>query len=183
VHALDGSAEMLARAGQNVAAYGDRFTARPFSLQDSSWRSLSSSLHGLPEPAQAIVSSLAIHHLNGEEKARLYRDLLPMLTPGGTLLIADMIEPVDAHWRGVTAAELDEAVRQRAEAIDGNRLAFDFFQNQHWNIYHYPDEMDKPSPLPDQLQWLSEAGFIHVDVIWMKAGHAIYGGQRPQPPA
>ena len=40
---------------------------------------------------------------------------------------------------------------------------------------------DKPSPLFDQLKWLDEAGFTDVDVFWMKAGHAIFSGRKPNP--
>lgn len=36
-----------------------------------------------------------------------------------------------------------------------------------------------PSRLLDQLKWLEEAGFQQVDVYWMQAGHAIYGGEKP----
>jgi tRNA (cmo5U34)-methyltransferase len=36
--------------------------------------------------------------------------------------------------------------------------------------------MDQPSGLYEQLCWLEEAGFSAVDVVWLKAGHAIYGG-------
>jgi tRNA (cmo5U34)-methyltransferase len=38
--------------------------------------------------------------------------------------------------------------------------------------------MDKPSPIFEQLKWLETAGFTAVDVYWMQAGHAIYGGQK-----
>ena len=38
--------------------------------------------------------------------------------------------------------------------------------------------MDKPSGLFEQLGWLEAAGFEAVDVYWLKAGHAIYGGQK-----
>ena len=35
-----------------------------------------------------------------------------------------------------------------------------------------------PSPLFDQLAWLSEAGFEPVDCFWLLAGHAVYGGYK-----
>ena len=44
-----------------------------------------------------------------------------------------------------------------------------------------PDSIDKPSPLFDQLKWLDKAGFTDVDVFWMKVGHAIFGGRKPNP--
>ena len=39
-------------------------------------------------------------------------------------------------------------------------------------------EMDKPSPLFHQLQWLDQAGFGRVDVHWLRAGHAIFSGMK-----
>jgi hypothetical protein len=38
--------------------------------------------------------------------------------------------------------------------------------------------MDHPSPFLDQLNWFEAAGFQQVDVFWMQAGHAIYGGYK-----
>jgi tRNA (cmo5U34)-methyltransferase len=31
----------------------------------------------------------------------------------------------------------------------------------------------------DQLEWLELAGFSCVDLFWMRAGHAIFGGWKP----
>jgi SAM-dependent methyltransferase len=67
-------------------------------------------------------------------------------------------------------------VRQQALAIDGHEKAFDYFVESQWNIYHHPDPMDKPSPLSAQLKWLEQAGFAKVDVFWLQAGHAVFGG-------
>jgi tRNA (cmo5U34)-methyltransferase len=73
----------------------------------------------------------------------------------------------------------DQAVRERAMQLDGKLDAYDFFCADKWNLYHYPDpEVDKPSSLYDQLKWLEAAGFKDVDVFWMRAGHAIFGGCR-----
>ena len=57
----------------------------------------------------------------------------------------------------------------------------DRFQAQNWNYYSDPetDPNDKPSPLYDMLKWLEAAGFAHIDVHYMKAGHTILSGVRP----
>jgi hypothetical protein len=49
-------------------------------------------------------------------------------------------------------------------------------------MYRYfdPDDIDKPSRLLDQLKWLEQAGFADVDVYWMLAGHAIFGGRKAE---
>ncbi|MEW5871437.1 MAG: class I SAM-dependent methyltransferase [Chloroflexota bacterium] len=171
VTGLDGSPRMLAQAHQNLAGFGARFSAGQFNLAASDWRRLAA-------PVQAVVSSLAIHHLDDREKAALYQDIYAMLSPGGVLVIADLIQPASDLGNDLAAEAYDETVRRQSLALDGNTAFFDHFQRGGWNLYRYPDEMDKPSGLFDQLKWLEQAGFRAVDVYWIKAGHAIYGGQK-----
>ena len=129
-----------------------------------------------PWPVHAVVSSLALHHLDALQKQALFHDLYQVLQPGGVLLIADLIQP--AHPRGIEVAAKgwDAAVLQRAMALDGDSRAFDYFQRDQWHYYRYPDAMDKPAQLFDQLKWLEQAGFVEIDVYWMHAGHALFGG-------
>ncbi len=42
--------------------------------------------------------------------------------------------------------------------------------------YLDPDDIDKPSRLFDQLNWLEQAGFSDIDVHFMQAGHALFSG-------
>ena len=172
-HGYDGSSTMLDKTRAALQPFGERFTLHEFDLAATDWRTL-------PWPAQAVVSSLAIHHLDGDQKRELYRDLYRSLKPGGALIIADLIQPAHSAGERVAAQAWGEAVRQIAIMRDGNESAFEVFQRDHWNIYHYPDPMDKPSGLYEQLCWLEEAGFSTVDVYWLKAGHAIYGGLKAE---
>ncbi len=168
---LDGSPAMLGRAGQRLARFGDRFAARQFDLAERDWRRPDGSY-------QAILSSLAIHHLDGPGKQSLYRDLYPMLSPGGVLLIADLIQPASPSGLETAAKAWDEAVRRQSLALDGHLAAFEVFEREGWNIFRHPDPMDQPSGLLDQLRWLSATGFLAVDVYWLQAGHAIFGGRK-----
>jgi tRNA (cmo5U34)-methyltransferase len=172
LHGYDGSPAMLDQAFRRLARFERRFSARLFDLAADEWRRPSFAV-------QAVVSSLAIHHLDGRQKQRLYRDLAHLLAPGGALIIADIIEPASALSQALAAEEWDAAVRERALALDGDETAFEQFRRRQWNIYRYPDPFDKPSPLADQLAWLRAAGFEGVDVYWLAAGHAVYGGQIP----
>ncbi len=171
VDGYDGSAEMLRQAQNRLAGYGHRARFKTFDLAAPNWRTTD-------RPWQAIVSSLAIHHLDDAQKQTLYRDLYPLLAPNGALIIADVIQP--AHPLAMTlAAKLwNEQVSQRALALAGHPRAYDVFQQEQWNLYRYPDPMDKPSRLADQLKWLEAAGWVKVDVYWLNAGHAIFGGSK-----
>jgi tRNA (cmo5U34)-methyltransferase len=177
VLALDGSPAMLEAARRTAAAVpgaADRFEAALFDLADRSWRSF-------PWPVHAFVSSLAIHHLDGAGKRELYADLARALAPGGAIVVADLVEPSSPESRTLAAGAWDEAVRRRALAIAGHLGPYETFRAERWNFYAdpEPDPADRPSPLFDQLRWLAEAGLTGVDVFWMKAGHAVFGAQKP----
>jgi tRNA (cmo5U34)-methyltransferase len=172
VHALDGSPEMLRAARARLAAYGARFVAAQFDLAARDWRTQTQAF-------TAVVSSLAIHHLDGAQKQELFRDVFALLAPGGVFVVADVIEPADARGLAVAARAWDDAVRRRALELDGTTAAFDFFERDGWNLYRHPDPLDKPSRLFDQLRWLAAVGFAAVDVNWLKAGHAVFSGRKP----
>jgi tRNA (cmo5U34)-methyltransferase len=173
IQAYDGSQIMLTRAQQRLAHFGDRFQCQIFELASPSWRTVE-------YPAHAAVSSLAIHHLPGPQKQELFRDILRMLLPGGVFVIADVVEVIGTAGKGVAAEEWDNAVRMRSYELDGNNNAFDFFLKEGWNMHRYldPNDIDKPSPLFDQLKWLEMAGFIEIDVHWLLAGHAIFSARK-----
>ncbi len=101
-----------------------------------------------------------------------------LIQPGGALLIADLVEAANDITANVAAAAWDTVVMERAQAIDGHLNAFEVFKPEQWNMYRYydPGDIDKPSHLWDQLTWLMQSGFAHVAVVWMHAGHAIFGG-------
>lgn len=178
VYGLDGSPTMIAQAERELAAYGERFKTRQFDLAATDWCEF-------PFPVHAVVSSLAIHHLDGTEKQVLFKDIASLLMPGGSFIIADLTEPMDQFGKGLAAKIWDETVRKRSLDLDGDLKGYDYFCELGWNHYAQsepdPDSIDKPSSLFDQLKWLDEAGFVDVDVFWMKAGHAIFGGRKPNP--
>lgn len=173
VYGLDGSQEMLVAAAARLARYGGRFQPVLFDLPSSNWRAPSFQ-------ARAALSSLAIHHLDDGQKALLFQDVYRLLAPGGVFLIADIILPAGEPGMRYAAETLDEAVRRRSLELEGGLAAYQFFQRERWNFFRYPeDPLDKPSPLLAQLHWLKAAGFRQVDVFWLLAGHAIFGGVKP----
>jgi SAM-dependent methyltransferase len=162
---------MLRKAGVRLERFDDRFEGVLFDLGGDDWRRIDSKV-------KAVVTSLAVHHLIGQEKANLFTDVYQMLAPGGSFIIADIVDPNHHRSKILAAAAYDAAVLERSIAFDGHTGAFDFFRREGWNIFHEldPDDIDKPSPLYDQLLWLDAAGFDSIDVFWMRAGHAIFGG-------
>ena len=169
---LDGSEYMLKTGRQNLHGMGSRFHTQLFQLEENNWRTSFQNL-------DAVVSSLAIHHLDESQKKALFFDIYQMLNPGGVLVIADIIRPASEAGDTIAAEAWDHYVKQKADQA-GKPEIFDLFVRDNWNYFRDPDgdPVDKPSRLLDQLNWLKEAGFEEVDVSWVFAGHAIFGGRK-----
>lgn len=174
VIAIDGSPAMVRHAADRLAPFGDRAEVRLGRLEERDW------LDRLERPARCFLSSLTVHHLDGPGKARLFAELFQHLEPGGGLALADIVEPASEWAKRHMASTWTEAVRQRSLDLTGETRTYDFFIEQRWNTYDYPDpEVDLPSPLMSQLQWLTQAGFTAIDVPWALAGHTVIAAYRP----
>ncbi len=170
--ALDGSVVMLAKASELLVPYLNRCELAEFDLMETDW------LERI-DGAGSVVSSLTIHHLSDEGKQQLFRSVFERLAPGGAFIIADLVHPQRPEATELFAGGWDYMASQQSLIEAGNEEPYELFLKERWNHYRYPDDMDTPSPLFDQLRWLSEAGFVGVDCFWMRAGHAVYGGYKP----
>jgi tRNA (cmo5U34)-methyltransferase len=172
--ALDGSLEMLKRARERLTRFENQTDLGCFNLASTAWRSAQAHL-------DCVISSLAIHHLPGLEKLALFRDVYRMLAPGGIFVIADIVEVVGTAAKHLAADEWDRVVHQQSLEKDSNLNAYDFFIREGWNMHRYldPQDIDKPSPLFDQLQWLDESGFVEINICWLLAGHAVFCARKP----
>lgn len=170
--ALDISAAMRETTARRLVPFGARARVAAFDMAAPDW-------YAHLDGADAVLSSLCIHHLDAAGKQTLFAAVSERLAPGGAFLIADLVLPQRPQAREWFAATYDETVR--AQAGDGDLFAA--FLRGEWNYYRYPDEMDRPSPLFDQLTWLAQADLSGVDCFWLNAGHAIYGGYKSAAPA
>jgi tRNA (cmo5U34)-methyltransferase len=173
VLALDGSSSMRHLARATLAPFGQRAVVAPFDLFSPE---MSSSLNG----SDCVLSSLVLHHLDAPAKRHFFDAAYARLSLRGALLIADLVEPQRQEARALFAEIWDQEARGRSQELFGSDEAFDEFVAAEWNWFRWPDPIDVPSPLADQLTWLTESGFASVDCFWMRAGHAIYGGYGPE---
>jgi tRNA (cmo5U34)-methyltransferase len=176
VIALDGSDAMQAATAEIINRFGERGEVRPFRLETASWR------QELPDGLRAVVSSLVIHHLRGEEKQQLFRDLLQKLEPGGALLIADVVLPAHAMSGRHFERAWDADVARQSQEVTGSDEAYRQFLSDKWNMYAFPidpEDIDHPSTVVQHVDWLREAGFAGVDILWGRAGHTLFCGYRP----
>lgn len=133
----------------------------------------------LPEKCCAVVSSLALHHLNDERKQDFFKFANNLLSPKGLFVVVDVVLPMCKEAASIAAEDWDIAAYRQSIDFTGSSSGYKVFQEDKWNIYHYLEDKeymayDMPSSLFDQLKWLDKAGFSKVDVVWMYAGHAIF---------
>jgi tRNA (cmo5U34)-methyltransferase len=118
----------------------------------------------MPGKFDIIISSLAIHHLEDTDKAKLYKNAYLALNDGGLFINADQVAGKNLlfdslykyHWREtVSHSGLDhEALIQAFERT----------------------KLDKFAPLETQLEMLEKAGFNDVDCIYKNMNFVVFGG-------
>ncbi|MFI7573337.1 class I SAM-dependent methyltransferase [Micromonospora sp. NPDC049497] len=118
----------------------------------------------------AVVSALAIHHLDDDGKRDLYRRAADALVPGGVFVNAEQVA-------GSTPAldrRYDEVWTDRITALgsDADEIAAARERMRH----------DRPAPVAEQCRWLGEAGLVDVDCFFKDWRFAVFGGRREDAP-
>ena len=138
---VDLSEEMLARARGRFAAEPDRFCFRVLDLA-----------RDFPEGRyDAVVSALAIHHLEDDAKRALFARVHAALNRPGVFVNADQVlgptPRVERQYRDTWLRQ----VRALGTAEADVQLALDRMR------------FDKKATLAAQLAWLEQLGFVDVD--------------------
>lgn len=122
----------------------------------------------LPDgPFDAVVSALAIHHLDDRAKRELNGRVLTVLRPGGVFVNAEQV-------RGATEW-LEQRQREgwlaacRGEGASEDELAAALERMVP----------DRHTDLESQLHWLRESGFGDVDCFYKRWHFAVFAGWRP----
>jgi len=121
----------------------------------------------LAGPFDIVISGIAIHHLPGPEKRRLYEKVFRMLVPGGTFINSDQI-------KGETPATDDLNIRKWRESIESSGLP-----RAEIDAAYERMKFDQPSTVSEQLEWLREIGFADVDTLFKWFPLAVFYAKKP----
>lgn len=116
----------------------------------------------------AVVSSLALHHLaTDEEKREFCGRVFAGLNQGGCFYNADVVLSPNTHVQGVYLERWKEYMRRSVPEPE--------VEERWMKVY---EEEDRPAALSKHLEWLKEAGFREVDVVWKYYNFAVLGGTK-----
>jgi SAM-dependent methyltransferase len=116
--------------------------------------------HDLDEPLpslgtfDAVVSSMAIHHLEHERKRALYGEVFELLEPGGVFANFEHVASPTERLHAAFFAAIDEPLENE-------------------------DPSDRTLDVETQLGWLREIGFDDVDCYWKWLEMALLIAVRP----
>ncbi|GIJ21485.1 class I SAM-dependent methyltransferase [Micromonospora lutea] len=153
---LDAAPQMLAVAAEQLAGRG------------VAHRVVVADLTG-PLPAgryDAVVSALAIHHLDDVAKRDLYRRAAGALVPGGVFVNAEQVAgptpELDRRYHEIWLAQVAALGSDAVEiAAAEQRMAY-----------------DRPASVTEQCRWLTEAGLDDVDCFFKAWRFAVIAGHR-----
>ncbi|HEU4656119.1 MAG TPA: class I SAM-dependent methyltransferase [Capillimicrobium sp.] len=119
-------------------------------------------------PWCAIVSALAIHHLDDEGKRELFARVHAALAPGGIFVNAEQVAGPGALF--------DAAYRRWHEAQARRRGAGD----GEWAAAEERMRFDRCATVEQQLAWLRAAGFDDADCLFKDHRFAVLAALRPR---
>jgi SAM-dependent methyltransferase len=166
--------------GLGRAAY-PQLTFVPADLRTSGW----TGLLGLDRPADAAVSTTALHWISGPDLHRVYGELASVLRPGGVLLNGDHMDSDDAT---PVLARLERAVHEReterafgADRPEGWRAWWDAIAvepafaelNQERSTAGADHHGSESHLMSHHVEALRAAGFTEIGTLWQRGNNRL----------
>lgn len=166
--AMDYSPRMLAAAKTKVqaAGYGDRVQWVEADFGD--WAL--AKVGGWEAPYDAVVSSLAIHHLTHRMKQAVFQRIYQQLKPGGVFWNADPVLPELSGLEGPFKQARENWCIAQGHTLEQARAGLG-----QTEPYGHSNQ-DQLATLSHHWEFLKAAGFATVDVLWKYYGLAVFGG-------
>ena len=115
----------------------------------------------------AVVSSLAIHHLTDTGKKNIYRKIFYGLKAGGIFI----------HAEQVLAS--NEYLQEKYHTTWLNKIMKSGLSAKEIEMGLERVKLDKRTPLETQLSWLKEIGFINVDCLYKYYDFVVMKAEKP----
>ena len=101
-----------------------------------------------------IISALSIHHLDAKGKKNLFNTCFQLLNNNGLFINADQVlspsPEIEKNFSDIWRSHVENSGLLHEELLAAYERA----------------SLDTPSTMEEHMQWLREAGFLQVDVIY-----------------
>ena len=119
-----------------------------------------------PDSYDAVISGLSIHHLEDDEKRRVYAACARALRPGGLFVNADPVAGDSPRMEHLYWTSWHDSVR--ASGLPETTIAAAIERQA----------LDRRAPLAPQLDWLRAAGLADVECRYKNVSFVVIGGLR-----
>ncbi len=164
---MDCSKEMINKARDKDLINNSEFIVRNFA--DSDWHSSIKST----DKFDLIISGFSIHHIDNEDKIRLYNDIFNLLNPNGIFLNLEHVSSPSVRLEELFSDLFDDGMLNYQKHIGDEKTKEEINE-----LYHDPNhkKLNMLESVDDQCNWLREIGFSEVDCYMKIFELAIFGG-------
>ena len=111
-------------------------------------------IHEFNEKFDIVISALSIHHLNKEDKEKIYQKIYNILKNKGIFINADQFLSPSPNIERIYTDLMREFLENSGLNRENVKKAYERMN------------YDNPSTINDQIQWLVDCGFEDVDCIY-----------------
>ena len=122
-----------------------------------------------------IISGYSIHHIENNEKQRLYKDIFELLNPNGLFLNLEHVSsPTEILEETFNELFLDNMYDYQ------KYIGEEKTKKEIKEIYHDPNHkiLNKLASVEEQCKWLKKIGFSNVDCYMKIFELALFGGTK-----
>jgi tRNA (cmo5U34)-methyltransferase len=115
----------------------------------------------------AIVSSLATHHLSHADKKKLFKKCFKHLKHKGIFVNGDLAKHKNPHLQKIAMEHSETQMRKK---ITDPKKIKDWFYHQR--------KLNNPAILEEQLKWMEKAGFKKISIVYRHYTKAVVAGYK-----
>ena len=167
--AVDYSPRMIDFIQEKLDSNGERDRVKALQLDFGAWANDETEVG---DNFDAVISSLAIHHLSDEMKAKLFQKSARCLNPNGRFWNADPVLPEFPELSDIYNESRQRWAQKQGLDLDAVRNRIGKSEDQGYSSH------DQLATLDSHLQMLQAAGFSKTAVIWKYYNLGVFGGLR-----
>lgn len=169
--AVDYSPRMIEFIQEKLDYQGQRDRVQTFQLDFGAWANDEGETN-IGDNFDAVISSLAIHHLSDEMKGKLFQKIARSLKPNGRFWNADPLLPEFPELKEIYQQSRERWAQQQGLDLETVRTKLGKSETQGYS------SQDQLATLDSHFHQLKDAGFSKTAVIWKYYNLAVFGGLR-----